>query len=56
MMLRLPGFGRESIPAAPEHATGEMEWMQNWRFKMELLPGGFSSKDLLKNFLPSSLF
>ena len=35
-------------------ATGEIEWMQTWRFRMGSSSSGFSSTDSLKIFLPSS--
>jgi hypothetical protein len=35
-------------------ATGEIEWMQTWRFRMGSSSSGFSSTDSLKILLPSS--
>jgi len=35
-------------------ARGEVEWMQNGRFRMGSSSSGFSSKDSLKTLLPSS--
>ena len=35
-------------------AKGEVEWMQNGRFRMGSSSCGFSSEDSLKNLLPSS--
>jgi hypothetical protein len=40
--------------AAAVFATGEIEWMQNWRFRMGSSSVGFSSTDSLKILLPSS--
>ena len=38
----------------PGSAKGEIEWMQNGRFRMGSSSSGFSSKDSLKTLLPSS--
>jgi hypothetical protein len=38
------------------NAKGEIEWMQNRRYRMGSSSGGFSSKDSLKILLPSSPF
>jgi hypothetical protein len=37
-------------------ASGEVEWIQNGRFRMGSSSGGFSSKSSLKILLPSSPF
>jgi hypothetical protein len=38
------------------YVSGEIEWMQNWRFRMGSSSLGFYSTDSLKTLLPSSPF
>jgi hypothetical protein len=52
--------GRHELPQHLERreqiASGEVEWIQNGRFRMGSSSGGFSSKSSLKILFPSSPF
>jgi ABC-type transporter Mla maintaining outer membrane lipid asymmetry ATPase subunit MlaF len=50
-LLTLAGKAKTDL-----NVSGEIEWMQNWRFRMGSSSLGFYSTDSLKTLLPSSPF